>query len=252
MFVVIQVFDFLFALVEGLKGEAYIFSEFEANILFPCLVEKVCHISIMQMPFFLDHGWLTIFPPFNWLHSCWMVRGSWHISCLNQSGHNIEKVREKVRELIRLLCSIYSAPKVFGFITDGLKSKNNRTRIECVENIEFMIEQCGIEVHFGFFLEAFDEVLDCWILTQAIFVYLISCLLWDDLCITCAVGLCSYLNFCTPMRHLPWMFSWNLSWTTLCYPDNRPHKSIAVHCGFYCRKRWWHQKSVTSSTCNCI
>ncbi|XP_024396661.1 protein MOR1 [Physcomitrium patens] len=98
----LKVFDFLFGLVEGLKGEAYIFSEFEASILFPCLVEK--------------------------------------------SGHNIEKVREKVRELIRLLCSIYSAPKVFGFITDGLKSKNNRTRIECVENIEFMIEQCGIEI----------------------------------------------------------------------------------------------------------
>ncbi|KAG0567085.1 hypothetical protein KC19_7G108600 [Ceratodon purpureus] len=98
----LKVIDFLFDLVEGLKGEAYMFSEFEASILFPCLVEK--------------------------------------------SGHNIEKVREKVRELIRLLCSIYPAPKVFGFMTDGLKSKNNRTRIECVENIEFMIEQCGIEI----------------------------------------------------------------------------------------------------------
>jgi len=65
---------------------------------------------------------------------------------MNQSGHNIEKVREKIRELTRLLCSIYPAPKVFVFMTDGLKSKNNRTRIECVENIEFMIEQCGIEV----------------------------------------------------------------------------------------------------------
>lgn len=53
MIVVIQVFDFLFGLVEGLKGEAYIFSEFEASILFPCLVEKVCHISIMQLPNFL-------------------------------------------------------------------------------------------------------------------------------------------------------------------------------------------------------
>lgn len=31
---------------------------------------------------------------------------------------------------------------------EGLKSKNNRTRIECVENVEFMIEQCGIEVIF--------------------------------------------------------------------------------------------------------
>lgn len=72
----------------------------------------------------------------------------------DQSGHNIEKVREKVRELTRLLCSIYPAPKVFGFMTDGLKSKNNRTRIECVENIEFMIEQCGIEVFHDLSLHA--------------------------------------------------------------------------------------------------
>jgi cytoskeleton-associated protein 5 len=98
----LKVIDFLFDLVEGLKGEAYMFSEFEASILFPCLVEK--------------------------------------------SGHNIEKVREKIRELTRLLCSIYPAPKVFVYMTDGLKSKNNRTRIECVENIEFMIEQCGVEI----------------------------------------------------------------------------------------------------------
>ena len=76
---------------------------------------------------------------------------------MNQSGHNIEKVREKVRELIRLLCSIYPAPKVFGFITDGLKSKNNRTRIECVENIEFMIEQCGIEVFHDLSLFVFQR-----------------------------------------------------------------------------------------------
>lgn len=39
--VAVQIIDFLFDLVEGLKGEAYMFSEFEASILFPCLVEKV-------------------------------------------------------------------------------------------------------------------------------------------------------------------------------------------------------------------
>ena len=48
--------------------------------------------------------------------------------------------------MTRLLCSIYPASKVFCFMIEGLKSKNNRTRIECVENVEFMIEQCGIEV----------------------------------------------------------------------------------------------------------
>ena len=42
--VAVQIIDFLFDLVEGLKGEAYMFSEFEASILFPCLVEKVFSI----------------------------------------------------------------------------------------------------------------------------------------------------------------------------------------------------------------
>eukprot|EP00850_Spirogloea_muscicola_P001145 SM000004S15015 [mRNA] locus=s4:723804:739200:- [translate_table: standard] len=69
------------------------------------------------------------------------------IPCLVEKlGHNISNVREKMRELMRNLCCLYPASKVFAFIVDGLKSKNNRTRVECVEHIEAMIERHGVEI----------------------------------------------------------------------------------------------------------
>lgn len=56
-------------------------------------------------------------------------------------------MREKFRELLlRHLPFIYPNSKIFHFIVDGLKSKNVRTRIECVEMFEAMIERLGIEV----------------------------------------------------------------------------------------------------------
>ena len=63
-----------------------------------------------------------------------------------QSGHNINNVREKFREVFRLLVFVYPASRVLHAVVDGLKSKNYRTRIECVELLEEMIERHGIEV----------------------------------------------------------------------------------------------------------
>ncbi|CAM6047665.1 unnamed protein product [Sphagnum compactum] len=69
------------------------------------------------------------------------------IPCLvEKSGHNIEKVREKIRELTRLLCHIYPPSKVFAYVVEGLRSKNNRTRVECVDAIGYMVEEYGIEI----------------------------------------------------------------------------------------------------------
>lgn len=69
------------------------------------------------------------------------------LPCLvEKSGHNIEKVREKMRELTRLICCIYPASKLFVYILEGLKSKNNRTRIESVDHIGFMIDRYGVEM----------------------------------------------------------------------------------------------------------
>jgi hypothetical protein len=75
-----------------------------------------------------------------------------------QSGHNIEKVREKIRELTRLLCHIYPPSKVFAYVVEGLRSKNNRTRVECVDAIGYMVEEYGIEVIPTCCLDAFHFI----------------------------------------------------------------------------------------------
>lgn len=68
-----------------------------------------------------------------------------------QSGHNIEKVREKLRDLTKQIVHVYSASKLLPFILEGLRSKNNRTRIECVDLIGFLIDHYGAEVSLEVF-----------------------------------------------------------------------------------------------------
>ncbi|XP_064993892.1 protein MOR1-like isoform X2 [Musa acuminata AAA Group] len=69
------------------------------------------------------------------------------LPCLaEKSGHNIEKVREKMREMMKQIVIIYSASKFLPYILEGLRSKNNRTRIECVDFIEYLIDHYGAEI----------------------------------------------------------------------------------------------------------
>ncbi|KAG2691631.1 hypothetical protein I3843_08G016800 [Carya illinoinensis] len=69
------------------------------------------------------------------------------LPCLaEKSGHNIEKLREKMRELTKQIVNLYSASKCFPYILEGLRSKNNRTRIECVDLIGFIIDHHGAEI----------------------------------------------------------------------------------------------------------
>ncbi|XP_068640507.1 protein MOR1-like isoform X2 [Aristolochia californica] len=65
---------------------------------------------------------------------------------IEKSGHNIEKVREKMRELTKQITSIYSAAKLFPYILEGLRSKNNRTRIECVDLVGYLMDHHGTEI----------------------------------------------------------------------------------------------------------
>ncbi|XP_052201183.1 protein MOR1 isoform X2 [Diospyros lotus] len=69
------------------------------------------------------------------------------LPCLiEKSGHNIEKVREKMRELIKQISHAYSAAKTFPYILEGLRSRNNRTRIECTDLVGFLIDNHGTEI----------------------------------------------------------------------------------------------------------
>ncbi|KAJ8758746.1 hypothetical protein K2173_000467 [Erythroxylum novogranatense] len=69
------------------------------------------------------------------------------LPCLiEKSGHNIEKVREKMRDLTKQIVSSYTAAKTLPYILEGLRSKNNRTRIECADLIGFLIEHHCAEI----------------------------------------------------------------------------------------------------------
>ncbi|WCJ24432.1 ARM repeat superfamily protein [Euphorbia peplus] len=69
------------------------------------------------------------------------------LPCLTEKlGHNIEKVREKMRELTKQIVNSYSAAKTFPYILEGLRSKNNRTRIECADLVGFLIDLHGAEI----------------------------------------------------------------------------------------------------------
>jgi cytoskeleton-associated protein 5 len=73
-------------------------------------------------------------------------RSSFIIFLILQSGHNIEKVREKMQELTKQFVVVCSASKCFPYILEGLRSKNNRTRIECADLIGFILDHHAAEV----------------------------------------------------------------------------------------------------------
>ncbi|KDP34897.1 hypothetical protein JCGZ_09185 [Jatropha curcas] len=69
------------------------------------------------------------------------------LPCLIEKlGHNIEKVREKMRELTKQIVQSYSGTKTFPYILEGLRSKNNRTRIECADLVGFLIDHHAAEI----------------------------------------------------------------------------------------------------------
>ncbi|XP_021726403.1 protein MOR1-like isoform X2 [Chenopodium quinoa] len=69
------------------------------------------------------------------------------LPCLvEKSGHNIEKLREKIHELTKQIVSIYPAAKLFPYVVEGLRSKNNRTRIECADLVGFLLDNHGAEI----------------------------------------------------------------------------------------------------------
>ncbi|KAL3522236.1 hypothetical protein ACH5RR_015070, partial [Cinchona calisaya] len=69
------------------------------------------------------------------------------LPCLiEKSGHNIAQLREKMRELIKQIIQMYSAAKTFPYVLEGLRSRNNRTRIECVDLVGFLLDNHVSEI----------------------------------------------------------------------------------------------------------
>jgi cytoskeleton-associated protein 5 len=56
------------------------------------------------------------------------------------------QVRDKYRAMMRAVCGVYPPAKVLGtFLVEAFHSKNNRSRIECMEECAAMIERHGVE-----------------------------------------------------------------------------------------------------------
>lgn len=51
-----------------------------------------------------------------------------------------------MRELMKQVIQTYSAAKTFPYILEGLRSRNNRTRIESADHVGFLLDNYGAEV----------------------------------------------------------------------------------------------------------
>jgi len=113
----LSILAFLDVLVDSLSTRGYQMSDYEANSLLPCLVEK--------------------------------------------SGHNMDKVRHKYKELLQKFALVYPASKLFLLMADGAtKSKNNRTKIECLEGITLLLETVPLEqLSFGKVMPSLGKLL---------------------------------------------------------------------------------------------
>ncbi|KAJ3202313.1 Microtubule-associated protein, microtubule dynamics during spindle orientation, partial [Dinochytrium kinnereticum] len=65
---------------------------------------------------------------------------------INKTGDNKETMRVKIRSILKQICRVYPASKLFGFLLEGLKSKNSRTRTECLEELADIIKKNGMSV----------------------------------------------------------------------------------------------------------
>lgn len=61
-------------------------------------------------------------------------------------GDPKDTVRNGVKALFKQICVVYSVTKLFGYLMEGLKSKNARQRAECLECIGVLLETYGSTV----------------------------------------------------------------------------------------------------------
>jgi cytoskeleton-associated protein 5 len=61
-------------------------------------------------------------------------------------GESKETMRVKIRSLMRRICRLYPASKLFLYVMKGLESKNARTRSECLDALATLIQRNGMTV----------------------------------------------------------------------------------------------------------
>lgn len=65
---------------------------------------------------------------------------------VNKVGDPKDNVRKSVRGIFKIICKVIPASKMFGFVLEGLKSKNSKQRAECLEELGLLIDFYGINV----------------------------------------------------------------------------------------------------------
>ncbi|CAN7938636.1 unnamed protein product, partial [Ixodes hexagonus] len=63
-----------------------------------------------------------------------------------KAGDSKDTVRKGVHDILRRICKVFPAGKMFSFLMQGLASKNARQRAECLEELSYLIEVFGMSV----------------------------------------------------------------------------------------------------------
>ncbi|XP_029845565.2 cytoskeleton-associated protein 5 [Ixodes scapularis] len=63
-----------------------------------------------------------------------------------KAGDSKDTVRKGVHDILRRVCKVFPACKMFGFLMQGLASKNARQRAECLEELGHLVEVFGVSV----------------------------------------------------------------------------------------------------------
>lgn len=67
-------------------------------------------------------------------------------SLINKIGDSKDIIRQRIKNLIKQLCRVYPASRTFIYICEGLKSKNSRVRVECLNELGCLIQRNGLSV----------------------------------------------------------------------------------------------------------
>ncbi|XP_045453489.1 protein mini spindles [Melitaea cinxia] len=85
---------------------------------------------------------------FQYLTECDYTMAEYEANCfipylVLKVGDPKDTVRNGVKALFKQICVVYSVTKLFGYLMEGLKSKNARQRTECLECINHLLDTYG-------------------------------------------------------------------------------------------------------------
>lgn len=67
-------------------------------------------------------------------------------SFIHKVGDPKEMMRQRVRGLMKQFCRIYPVSKMFAYLLDGTRSKNAKTRLECLDELGSLMQRNGLTI----------------------------------------------------------------------------------------------------------